>query len=119
MNPAEKRLAILVEDHPVEYAEFEGIIPDGNYGAGAVVIWDAGPLEIIDLKEDKIVFALSGRRLKGGFALTKIKRGEKGNEWLLIKRKDEHAGADWKMEIALTPEKRESLKELRPPCETS
>ena len=119
MNPAEKRLAVLVEDHPLEYAEFEGIIPKGNYGAGAVVIWDAGPFEIIDLKEDKIVFALNGRKLNGGFALTRIKRGQKGNEWLLIKKKDEYAVTDWKMEIALTPEKRESLNELMPPCETS
>jgi bifunctional non-homologous end joining protein LigD len=119
MNPSEKRLAVAVEDHPLEYFDFEGIIPDGQYGAGPVVIWDGGTYELKEQKTDKISFTLDGRKLNGGFTLARLKGRGKGNEWLLIKKKDEHAVAGWKLEVSLTPKKRASLKERIPPCETS
>ena len=118
MNPSEKRLAIQVEDHELEYADYEGIIPEGEYGAGAVVVWDSGAYEPVDWGDDLIDFVLEGERLRGGFALVRLKKG-KGNEWLLIKRKDEHARPDWKVERALTPERRAELEEREPPCAAS
>lgn len=119
MNPSEKRLAVLVEDHPLEYIDFEGIIPKGQYGAGEVVIWDSGTYEIGEKKADKISFLLDGERLKGGFTLTRLKGKGKGNEWLLIKKKDEYAVLGWKLEMSLTPEKEASLRQRIPPCQTS
>ena len=119
MNPSDKRLAVMVEDHPLEYGEFEGIIPEGNYGAGAVVIWDSGTYTLIERKEDKITFSLEGERLKGGFTLAKLKGRGKGNEWLLIKKKDEHAVSSWKLKTSLTAEKKSQLGERVPPCATS
>ena len=90
-NPADKRLAVHVEDHPIEYGDFEGLIPEGNYGAGAVIVWDRGrwvPVEdpFIGLEKGKLLFELHGYKLKGLWTLVKIKRGEK--EWLLIKERD-------------------------------
>ncbi len=117
MDASEKRLAILVEDHPLEYIDFEGIIPEGMYGAGAVVVWDNGNYDIIEEKRDKISFFLKGKRLKGNFSLVRLKGKEK--EWLLIKQKDEYAQSGWKLKTSLTPEKRAGLKERIPPCETS
>ncbi len=94
MNPKDKRLAIMVEDHPIEYIDFEGEIPPGHYGAGKVLIWDKGEYELIEgddplkeLEKGKIVFKLNGKKLKGAFALIKMKGKE--NHWLLIKKKDE------------------------------
>src|SRR2546427_11311837 len=88
---ADKRLAVHVEGHPLEYGDFEGVIPDGNYGAGAVIVWDRGrwvPLEDPDegMKKGKLLFELHGYKLKGKWTLVKLKKGEK--EWLLIKEKD-------------------------------
>lgn len=91
MDPAEKRLAIEVEDHPVDYVDFEGVIPEGQYGAGEVKIWDRGTYETLREGKDQWVFFLEGERLKGKFALIRWKRGPKGREWLLIKEKDEFA----------------------------
>src|SRR5437016_8207588 len=90
-NRADKRLAVHVEDHPLEYGEFEGIIPEGNYGAGGVIVWDRGrwvPLEDPEegMKKGKLLFELHGYKLKGKWTLVKLKKGEK--EWLLIKEKD-------------------------------
>jgi len=85
MDPSQKRLAVLVEDHPLEYADFEGVIPEGQYGAGRVVIWDSGMYELLEQKEDKVSFVLEGKRLKGAFTLRRMKGKEK--EWLLMKRK--------------------------------
>ena len=90
-DQADKRLAVHVEDHPIEYADFEGVIPDGNYGAGSVIIWDRGewtPVEDVHegMKKGKLLFDLNGYKLKGRWTLVKIKKGEK--EWLLIKEKD-------------------------------
>ena len=94
---ADKRLAVHVEDHPLEYGDFEGIIPDGNYGAGAVIVWDRGrwiPLENPHegMKKGKLLFELHGYKLKGKWTLVKLKKGDK--EWLLIKEKDGYAAAD-------------------------
>jgi bifunctional non-homologous end joining protein LigD len=123
MNPADKRLAVRVEDHPLEYGQFEGVIPEGRYGAGEVLIWDRGDCEIEELQEGKISFVLRGEKLRGGFFLTRLsgrkgQRGDPGKEWLLIKKKDEHADPGWKLEICLTPELRARLAERVPPCDT-
>ena len=93
-NPADKRLAVHVEDHPLEYGDFEGMIPEGNYGAGAVIVWDRGqwiPLNDIEegLAKGKLLFELRGYKLHGVWTLVKIKKGEK--EWLLIKERDAYA----------------------------
>ena len=90
-NPAEKRLAVHVEDHPLDYADFEGSIPEGNYGAGAVIVWDRGqwiPLNDPQegLTKGKLLFELRGYKLRGKWTLVKTKRGEK--DWLLIKEND-------------------------------
>ncbi len=106
MNPADKRLAVMVEDHPVSYIGFEGIIPKGNYGAGTVAIWDAGhflpvnkELEKVsdrqalrDLRKGELKIFLAGEKLKGGFALVRMQQDE--NNWLLIKHNDEYAVHD-------------------------
>ena len=90
-NPQDKRLAVHVEDHPLDYADFEGSIPEGNYGAGAVIVWDRGqwiplndPLE--GLAKGKLLFELHGYKLRGKWTLIKTKRNEK--DWLLIKEND-------------------------------
>ncbi len=99
-NPADKRLAVKVEDHPVEYADFEGLIPKGNYGAGPVIVWDLGrwrPLEdpVLGLEKGKLVFELYGYKLHGEWALVRLKskrgQGNTGKEWLLLKHRDRFA----------------------------
>ena len=122
MNPADKRLAVLVEDHPLDYADFEGIIPEGKYGAGTVVIWDVGhftPLEDLNtgISKGRLSFSLMGKRLRGEFALVLLKRSKAGKEWLLIKKQDGFADPSWKLEKALTPARQKSLKVLVPPCD--
>ena len=96
-DPAEKRLAVQVEDHPIEYNSFEGTIPEGEYGAGTVMIWDRGryvPEGDMDamrhgLEEGKVSFRLDGERLEGGWTLIRMKgRGRDGRQWLLLKQKD-------------------------------
>ena len=79
-----KRLAVQVEDHPIEYAEFEGTIPEGEYGAGSVEIWDMGHYVLKDKKENKLIFEIHGERLKGTYCLVRFK--EKKN-WLFFKKK--------------------------------
>ena len=106
LNPAEKRLALMVEDHPLSYIDFEGIIPKGMSGAGPVVIWDSGPYELLERSDDKLAFILHGRTLKGEFALVRLKGRGKGNQWLLIKKKDVHARVSWELESKLTTSKR-------------
>jgi bifunctional non-homologous end joining protein LigD len=91
MNPADKRLAIQVEDHDLAYGSFEGLIPAGEYGAGEVRIWDSGTYEAISdfeegLGKGHLAFNLSGRRLQGEFALVRLKRSATGREWLLMKK---------------------------------
>ena len=124
MNPADKRLAVMVEDHPVEYGDFEGIIPKGHYGAGPVLIWDSGkflPEEDpeIALKKGKLSFSLEGKKLKGSFSLTLMKGRGTGKEWLLIKKRDSFAKEDWKVKEDLKPARKRKLAERIPPCETS
>jgi DNA ligase D-like protein (predicted 3'-phosphoesterase) len=106
IDPREKRLAIRVEDHPLEYATFEGVIPGGEYGAGAVIVWDTGtyrnvtrrdgqdvPLEQA-LDDGHVVVELRGRKLRGAFALTRTDVDERGRErWLLVKKRDAEADA--------------------------
>jgi bifunctional non-homologous end joining protein LigD len=119
MNPKDKRLAIMVDDHTLEYSSFEGIIPDGQYGSGAVVIWDSGDYELLkgDIHEGRIEFYLKGKKLKGGFTL--IKMSGKRKEWLLIKKQDQFAQPDFVMKTELTPELRKKLKVTIPPCTVS
>src|SRR6516165_5042953 len=90
LDPGEKRLAMMVEDHPLEYGDFEGNIPKGNYGAGSVMLWDRGTFELIgDLPAMKQIdrgdlkFRLRGEKLNGEFAIVLMKGRGKGNEWLL------------------------------------
>ena len=112
LDPADKRLSMQVEDHPVSYFDFEGIIPEGNYGAGTVMVWDVGtwePLspEVVNgkylpgteaeaagmIKKGDLKFRLHGKRLNGDFALIHMKArrpGSKGTEWLMIKKHDDH-----------------------------
>ena len=104
-DPREKRLAVRTEDHPLAYADFEGRIPEGEYGAGVVIVWDTGEYENMSEKDGKKIslkealhqgsakIRLYGRKLKGGYALIHTKmRGDEKN-WLLIKEKDENADA--------------------------
>ena len=113
LDPADKRLAMQVEDHPVSYFDFEGTIPEGNYGAGSVMVWDLGTWEPLSpqpvkgkyvpgteaeaaamLQKGDLKFRLHGQRLKGDFALIHMRArrpGSKGTEWLLIKKHDEFA----------------------------
>jgi len=85
-DPKVKRLAILVEDHPLSYASFEGDIPEGNYGAGTVRIWDRGTFELIEKNERGFVIKINGKKLKGAYVLFKFKPPK---NWLLFKKKDD------------------------------
>ncbi|MGA8543982.1 MAG: DNA polymerase ligase N-terminal domain-containing protein [Mycobacterium sp.] len=94
-NPEDRRMARRTEDHPLEYAEFEGVIPDGEYGAGSVIVWDHGTYanrtehEMTRcLSRGHLSFCLHGEKLHGGYALTRIREG-KNETWLLLKRRDE------------------------------
>jgi len=104
INPKDKKLAVMVEDHPLEYKDFEGIIPEGNYGAGKVYIWDHGTYHALEtddkqqssqilregLEKGHITFILNGEKLKGEFALIRLKKASL-KDWLLIKKNDEFA----------------------------
>jgi bifunctional non-homologous end joining protein LigD len=103
-DPSVKRLAMMTEDHPYDYASFEGVIPEGNYGAGNVIIWDQGEWEFLEpgddpvaaLRSGKLAFRMYGKKMFGEWALVKIggrskKSSDKGNEWLLLKHRDEFA----------------------------
>ncbi|MBV8642703.1 MAG: non-homologous end-joining DNA ligase [Candidatus Eremiobacteraeota bacterium] len=105
--PLEKRLAMHVEDHPLDYQTFEGVIPEGNYGAGEVIVWDNGTWELVEgddpvaeIAKGKLKFVLHGKKLKGLFTLVKIKprEGEHGEPWLLFKDRDEFSDPTWKIE---------------------
>jgi bifunctional non-homologous end joining protein LigD len=126
LNPADKRLAVMVEDHPVEYIDFEGIIPEGSYGAGPVVVWDCGTYEASEpgdpaaqLRSGKLAFTLNGKKLKGAFALARFAKGQTGKEWLLMKKKDEYADPSWTLKTDLMPQRLKALIVKIPPCETS
>lgn len=111
LNPTDKRLAMMVEDHPLDYITFEGSIPEGEYGAGDVIVWDIGAYAYDDklsrkenekilmdgLKKGHLDFTLFGKKLKGRFSLIKIrgnKFSKKDNAWLLIKKGDEYASSE-------------------------
>lgn len=116
LDPNDKRLAMMVEDHPYDYKDFEGNIPEGNYGAGQVEVWDSGTYEPLDenskLSDEKellkelhagsLKFVLHGKKLKGEFALVKMKNSE-NNAWLLIKHKDEFAESPYDAEENTSP----------------
>lgn len=107
MDPADKRLAVMVEDHPLDYIDFEGEIEEGNYGAGRVAVWSHGTYELKEpgeavqqLEAGKLEIVLHGRKLKGEFNLIKLQRAE-DDEWLLIKGNDEFAEPGWKLKTML------------------
>ena len=104
LNPADKRLAVAVEDHPLEYGDFEGVIPEGNYGAGSVIVWDRGVYGVLEgegeaaqaIRNGKVDINLHGFKLGGAFTL--VRTGGRRNtapqdkqNWLLIKKRDEYA----------------------------
>jgi len=103
--PLSKQLAMHVEDHPLSYGDFEGNIPKGNYGAGSVMLWDAGTFEVLkdgdaegQIARGDLKIRANGQKMKGEFALVLMKGRAKGNEWLLIKKNDEFANPDYDIE---------------------
>src|ERR1043166_2724045 len=105
LSPAEKRLAMHVEDHTLAYGNFEGTIPAGTYGAGSVMLWDRGTYELLgdvpakaQIERGDLKFRLHGQKLQGEFAIVLMKGRGKGNEWLLLKKKDAFADAEWDAE---------------------
>lgn len=106
LRPSDKRLAVMVEDHPYDYRTFEGVIPEGNYGAGTVLVWDEGTYEPVEaagksipaqqtamkhgLREGSVVVELHGTKLKGAFSLVRM-HGSEDNAWLLVKKDDDYA----------------------------
>lgn len=123
LNPSERRLALAVADHPIEYLGFEGIIPGGYAGAGPVVVWDHGVYLLLpgqaaerQLEEGKLLVFLNGKKLRGWFALVRLAHRGK-DQWLLIKRRDRHADPTWHVETELTPARLSELTEVIPPCE--
>jgi len=123
---ADKRLAVQTEDHPLEYGGFEGKIPEGSYGAGTVMVWDRGTFQVEgnadalkQLEKGEIKVNLNGEKLRGSFVLVKLKKSEKGNEWLMIKHKDAAEDSGWDIEqhdgSVLTGRTIEEIKEELPP----
>jgi bifunctional non-homologous end joining protein LigD len=122
----DKRLAVMTEDHPLDYGNFEGKIPEGNYGAGTVMVWDRGTFHLEgnlqalkQLEKGEIKFSLNGEKLRGSFVLVKLKQSEKGNEWLMIKHKDAAEDSKWNIDehdgSALTGRTIDEIKEELPP----
>jgi bifunctional non-homologous end joining protein LigD len=130
LDPARKALAMKVEDHPLDYGTFEGNIPAGNYGGGSVMLWDTGTYEVIgepgataQIERGDFKFELHGMKLKGSFAIVRMKstkaRSHKGNEWLLIKKQDEHVVSGYDIEqfawsVATKRTQEEIAKEVQP-----
>jgi bifunctional non-homologous end joining protein LigD len=131
MNPADKRLAVRTEDHPIDYADFEGVIPEGQYGAGTVMVWDRGTYDSEgdiapdkQLARGKIDVVLQGEKLRGGFTLIQTGRRSAGpserNRWLLIKHRDEYADPSWDIDSpeldrsVLTGRTLKEIEERRP-----
>ncbi len=107
LDPREKRLAVNTEDHPLEYLEFEDVIPEGNYGAGPMIIWDRGRVRYLEgsaedgVRRGKIDFELSGFKLNGRFGLVHTgarASAKEGNQWLLIKKSDAHSNVDFQLD---------------------
>ncbi len=82
-----KRLAVQTEDHPIDYANFEGVIEEGQYGAGTVEIWDKGDFELMERTDNKIIFNINGEKLKGAYCLIRFKPKEQPKNWLFFKKK--------------------------------
>jgi bifunctional non-homologous end joining protein LigD len=125
-NHGDKRLAVQTEDHPLEYGDFEGKIPEGSYGAGIVMVWDRGTFQaegkldaLKQVEQGEIKFNLNGEKLRGSFVLVKLKKSEKGNEWLMIKHKDAAEDSRWNIDehdgSVLTGRTLEEIKEEAPP----
>ncbi len=97
MNPADKRLAVMVDDHPLDYAGFEGTIPEGNYGAGEVFIWDKGGYDLLggSIASGKLEVLFRGKKLKGIFVLARMSGKDK--DWLLIKKTDEFTDRNFRL----------------------
>jgi len=126
LNSGDKRLAVQTEDHPLEYAGFEGKIPEGSYGAGTVMVWDRGTFRVIgdpgagkQIERGEIKFDLNGEKLRGSFVLVKLKHSEKGNEWLMIKHKDASEDPAWNIDehdgSVITGRTLEEIAEELPP----
>jgi bifunctional non-homologous end joining protein LigD len=130
LSHADKRLAVQTEDHPLDYANFEGKIPEGNYGAGTVMVWDRGTFVLENppgrsfdaaqqLHKGEIKFSLNGEKLRGSFVLVKLKKRDHGNEWLMIKHKDAAEDPAWNVDehdgSVLTGRSIEEIKEELPP----
>ena len=105
LDPSVKHLAAMVEDHPLDYGDFEGNIPKGEYGGGSVMLWDRGTFELIgeesaaeQIARGDLKFRLHGEKLNGTWAIVHMKNRGKGNEWLIIKKKDEAAQTPWDIE---------------------
>ena len=105
LEPLSKHLAMKVEDHPLEYGTFEGNIPKGEYGGGSVMLWDTGTYELLgdgspqeQIARGDLKFRLHGEKLKGEFAIVLMRGRGKGNEWLMIKKKDADAQPGWNVE---------------------
>ena len=105
LDSAARHFAAHVEDHPIEYGGFEGNIPAGNYGAGSVMLWDRGVFDLLggvpgleQIARGDLKFRLHGEKLNGDFALVLMKGRGKGNEWLIIKKRDEFATPGWDIE---------------------
>ncbi len=129
LDPSRKSLAMQVEDHPIEYGDFEGNIPKGEYGGGSVMLWDRGTYEPLgDMPPDQQIargdfkFRLNGEKLKGNFVLVHMKGRGKGNEWLVIKKADECAQPNWDIEehaiSVKTGRTQEEIAENLPPKTT-
>jgi DNA ligase D-like protein (predicted 3'-phosphoesterase) len=123
VDPREKRLAVATEDHPLEYANFEGVIPEGEYGAGRVLVWDRGTYANMShddegrrqdiasaLEHGHATFYLHGKKLQGGFSLTRI-RADRDGQWLLVKTADEFADAR-RRPVSSQPESVKSGKKI-------
>ncbi len=126
LNPSDKKLAVMVEDHPMDYRTFEGVIPEGNYGAGPVMIWDKGTYHAAHVpgrrESDKALKAglakghisieMEGERLKGEFALVRLKKGQE-NSWLLLKKHDPFARPDEIASLDTSVETGRTMAEIR------
>src|SRR5687768_12143305 len=118
LDPTQKRLAVETEDHPVEYLKFEGLIPEGEYGAGEHMKWDGGTYETLgegtaakQLEKGRLDFALKGEKLRGAFTLVRMQR--RAGEWLLFKRTDEFAEEGWELRLRKPEGEQETIKGKR------
>jgi bifunctional non-homologous end joining protein LigD len=130
LDPTRRNLAMMVEDHPIDYGDFEGNIPKGNYGAGSVMLWDYGTYDLLgdmpaidQIKRGDLKFRLHGHKINGDYALVLMKGRGKGNEWLLIKKKDESAQINWDVEAharsAKTGRTQDEIAGDLPPAKTA